>query len=81
MVLSDFLEKHAPLRKWIITDIPCNPWYNDETKEAKQYRKRLGRRWRNTGLIVDRKHFQEQRLKVINLIDHAKSLYSVFKQN
>ena len=37
MVFSDLLEKHAPLRKRIITDRPCNPWYNDEIKEAKQY--------------------------------------------
>ena len=75
MVLSDLFEKHAPLRKQIITDRPCNPWYNVEIKEAKQYRKRLERRCRNTNLIVDRKRFEEQRLKVINLTDHAKCSY------
>ena len=74
-VLLSILNKHAPLCKRIVTDRPRLPWFNDEIKAAKQYRKKMEQKWRKSGYLSDRNLFKAQRNHVTNLIDNAKSQY------
>ena len=51
--LSSILDKHAPLRKSVITIWPRAPWYSEEIKEQKVIFRRLERRWRRSRLTSD----------------------------
>ena len=73
--LSDILEKHAPLKKCIITIRPFNGWYTQEITEAKKFRRRLERRWRSSRLEIDRQLFTSQRDVVWKMIKEAKAVY------
>ena len=52
-VLSSILDKHAPLRKRVITIRPRVPWYSEEIKEQKVICRRLERRWRRSRLTSE----------------------------
>jgi hypothetical protein len=53
-VLETLLDKHAPIKKRTITLRPAAPWYNNEIRDQKVIRRRFERRWRASGLTVDR---------------------------
>ena len=72
------LDKHAPVSKRLVSNRPTCEWHNTvgpELKEAKQERRRAERRWRRTGLTVDREIFQKARNKVTDIVHEAKSLF------
>ena len=74
--LIGLLDKHAPLKtRTIITIRPSAPWYTEDTNEEKQKRRALERRWRRTGLTVDRERFVEQCHVVNEFILQAKRAY------
>ena len=52
--LKETLQKHAPLKRRLITIRPSSPWYNEEIGKEKRKRRRLERRWRTSGLCIDR---------------------------
>lgn len=52
--LSSILEKHAPLKKKIVTVRPVSPWFTDEIHQLKLKKRRLERRWRRSKLQADR---------------------------
>ena len=74
-LLSDLLDKHAPLKTRFITLRPAAPWYTDDIKLEKQKRRRLERRWRSSGLTVDRELFVEQCNNVKKCVHEAKMTY------
>ena len=59
-VVSSILDKHAPLRKRVITSRPRAPWYSQEIKEQKVICRRLERRWRRSRLTSDYKCYTDQ---------------------
>ena len=74
--LIGLLDKHAPLKtRTIITIRPLAPWYTEDTNEEKQKKRALERRWRRTGLTVDRERFVEQCHVVNEFILQAKGAY------
>ena len=73
--LIGLLDKHAPLKTRTITIRPSAPWYTEDIREEKQKRRALERRWRRTGLTVDRERFVEQCHVVNEFILQAKRAY------
>ena len=74
-VLSSILDKHAPLRKRVITTRPRAPWYSEEIKEQKVICRRLERRWRRSRLTSDYQSYTDQRTVVKNTIFKSKMDY------
>ena len=73
--LSSILDHLAPLRTRTIAFRPDAQWYNDEIRMAKQQRRHSERKWRKTGLTVDRDLYMADRTKVNDLIHSAKQNY------
>ncbi|XP_068749335.1 uncharacterized protein [Montipora capricornis] len=73
--LIGLLDKHAPLKTRTITIRLSAPWYTEDIREEKQKRRALERRWRRTGLTVDRECFVEQCHVVNESILQAKRAY------
>ena len=63
------LDKHAPLRKRVITIRPRAPWYSEEIKEQKVIFHRIGRRWRGSRLTI----FKSKMVYYSSLIYSAES--------
>ena len=74
-VLSSILDKHAPLRKRVITIRPRAPWYSEEIKEQKVICRRLERRWRCSRLTSDDQSYTDQRTVVKKTIFKSKMDY------
>ena len=64
--LSISLNKHAPLKKTRVKTQP-HPWYNEDIKYARLYRRVCERVWRHTGLQCARITYNEARNLVNNL--------------
>ena len=77
--LSALLGKHAPVQTRTITVRPKVPWFSGEIKMAKQKRRQLERKWRQSRLTIYRDLFKEQRRHVNQLISSAKSTYYTAK--
>ena len=60
-VLFSILDKHAPLRKRVITSRPRAPWYSEEIKEQKVICRSLERRCRRPRLTSDYQSYTDQR--------------------
>lgn len=73
--MSALLDKHAPVLTRTVTVKTKVPWLNGDIKEAKQKRRQLERKWRQTNLTIHRDLFKEQRQEVSRLISSAKSVY------
>ena len=74
-VLSSILDKHAPLRKRVITIRPLPRWYSEEIKKQKVIRRRLEGRWRRSRLTSDYQSYTDQRTVVKNTIFKSKMDY------
>ena len=74
-VLSELLDKHAPLKKRMITLRPAAPWYTDAIRTEKRKRRKLERRWRASGLTVHRELYVNQCKLVNKCIFDAKMGY------
>ena len=77
--LSDTLNRHAPLKKRIVTSRLMVPWYNDETKHARKEGRRAERKWRVTKTTADLNVFKSLKNHCTYLMRKAKcSFYSEF---
>ena len=54
------LDKHAPQRLRFITLRPHAPWFDDELRSARQAKRRFERKWKTSGLEIDKQIFKEQ---------------------
>ena len=77
--LSALLGKHAPVQTRTITVRPKDPRFSGDIKMAKQKRRQLERKWRQSRLTIYRDLFKEQRRHVNQLISSAKSTYYTAK--
>ena len=77
--LSALLDKHAPVQTRTIKVRPKFPWFSGDIKMAKQKRRQLERKWRQSRLTIYRDLFKEQRRHVTQLISSAKSTYYTAK--
>jgi len=74
-MLRAILDKHAPEKTKSVTVRPNTEWYNDEIRTAKQRRRQLERKWRQTNLEIHRQIYCQQRQTVINMIHASKLAY------
>ena len=76
-------QQHAPQKRRIITLRPLSPWYNEEIGQEKRNRRKLERRWRASGLCIDRQLYVKQCETVNAMIKNAKTTYysSVISSN
>jgi hypothetical protein len=74
-VLSELLDKHAPLQEHSFTVRKNSPWYNSEIGDAKRARRKAERLYRRTNLTVHKEIFYEAQQHVTNLIESAKRKY------
>ena len=49
-VIEEILNRHAPLKRAVITIRPHADWFNDEIKVARQKRRKLEKKWRSKPL-------------------------------
>ena len=74
-VLSDLLDKHAPLKERVFTVRQDAPWYSSEIADAKRACRKAERKFRNTSLTIHKQIFQDAQQYVNSLIDHAKQQF------
>ena len=81
--LKKTLQKHAPLKRRLINIRPSSPWYNEDIGKEKRKRRKLERRWRRSGLCIDRQLYVKQCETVNAMIKNAKTTYytSVISNN
>ena len=56
-VLRSLLDKHVPMNNCKVSDKKCAPWYDnisDTLRAAKISHRKAERRWRSSGLTVDK---------------------------
>ena len=73
--LRQALDHHAPLVTRTVTDRTSAPWMTPEVKQAKVERRVAERKWRQSGLTVNREIYAKQRNLVSNLIRKVKKDY------
>lgn len=73
--LSNVLNRHAPIKKRVVTVQPDAPWYTDDIKCEKRKRRKLERIWRATRLQNDRERFVRQCSDVKDLLSLSRSKY------
>lgn len=71
--LSSLVDKHAPEKPMRIKDRPHAAWQNIEIIEARKEKRQTERKWRKSGLIVDREMFKKARNKFNNLVKSIKA--------
>ena len=74
-LLRSIMDKHAPVKRRVVTIRPAAPWYTNEVSVEKRKRRRLERKWRRTRLQADRQEYTRQCCVVNNLIKSLKSSY------
>ena len=81
--LTETLERHAPLKRRVITLHPSAPWYHGRISNAKRKRRKLERRWRSPRLCVDRQIYVDQCRVVNKMLKDAKASYysSIISEN
>ena len=57
-IIRDLIDKHAPLKTRYVSERPKAPWMNAGLLNEKRVKRRLERRWRNTGMEVDKTAFK-----------------------
>ena len=70
--VSKALDVVAPPNSVCCKGKPPKPWYDDEIHEARVLRRQKERKWKWSGLEIDRQIFLEERRKVVCQIDSAK---------
>jgi hypothetical protein len=66
------LEKNAPLLKKLVTIRPDNPWETDEIRDARRFSRKMERRWRSRGLVIDKECYLSSRDNLKQLISAEK---------
>ena len=74
-VLSQILDKHAPLKRKSSVIRPLAPWYNDTIDVVRKEVRKAERTWRKTALTVHQQIFKEKRNQLTNTIKTAKKSY------
>ncbi len=73
--LKEVLDTHAPEQQRTVTVRHHTPWYNDTLREEKKLRRSLEKKWRKSRLEEDRKSYQTQRQKVVNMVTEHKTVW------
>ena len=71
-ILTGLLDKHAPVKKRVLTLRPNAAWYTDDIKQEKAKRTKLEGHWRATRLTIERQIYVEQCKHVSKCIYEAK---------
>ena len=74
-ILSDIINKLAPLKTRKVTIRPVTPWYSEEIHAAKIERRKAESRWRSQKLTIFFDIYKAARNKVTSLIAKAKTAY------
>ncbi|XP_006823245.1 uncharacterized protein LOC100368499 [Saccoglossus kowalevskii] len=69
------LNKHAPIKKRIITIRPDTKWYTAELNQAKNHRRATERKWRETRLEIHHQIYKDTCRHVNKLIRETKCSY------
>lgn len=56
-LLRSIMDKHAPVKRGVVTIRPAAPWYTNKVYVEKRKRQRLERKWRRTRLQGDRQEY------------------------
>ncbi len=77
-VLSNTLDKHAPIQKRTVVIRPDTSWYTNEIRESKREKRRAEKLWRRTRLEVHRQMYRTARdhhnaLLVTTRVSHINS--------
>jgi hypothetical protein len=56
-VMTELVDRHAPLKSRTCSSRPKDPWISDEAQELKRDKRRWERKWRNTGFAFDKKTY------------------------
>ena len=70
-LLASILDKHAPVKRRVITIRRAAPWYTEEVKTEKKKQRRLERRWRTTQSASDREKCIRQCHAVNNMLSSS----------
>ncbi|XP_077981930.1 uncharacterized protein LOC144436936 [Glandiceps talaboti] len=70
-VLTELLDKHAPLITKRFTTRPTLPWINDEIRLTRRLRRRAERKWRQNQNHNSRLTFKQFRNKLSNRLENA----------
>ena len=73
--LSAILDKHAPLKKKVISIRQKVPWYDDKISAARAEKKNAEHKWRQTGLTVNWEIYKQKRNILLACIEQSKKTY------
>lgn len=77
--LLKVVDFHAPLKTCIVSSRPSASWYTEDIANEKCKRRQLERRWRKSGLDMDRQQYYDQCKRVRDIIKSSKmNYYSAF---
>jgi exonuclease III len=71
-VLSEILDRHAPLKERSVTIHPEAKWMNDDLKQAKLQKRKAERTWRRTGLVEHKEIYIDRRNILNKMISRSK---------
>ena len=71
--LGSLMEKYAPLRTKTITIRSDVEWFDDDIHEARRKRRMLERKWRKSGLEIDRQLFVHSSQLVSQMIQYGQN--------
>ena len=77
-VLRSLLNKHASMNNCKVSDKKCAPWYaniSDTLQAAKMSRRKAERRWRSSGLTVNKEIYDSTKKAVTTIVHNAKCAY------
>ena len=69
----DILNQHAPMKTITPKGDNCKNWYDDNIHEERKKRRKLERKFKKSGLEVERQMLQEQSERVVRLIKQKKT--------
>jgi len=88
-VLAETLQKHAPIKRRIVTIHPDAKWMNDDIRKVKTQKRKAERTWRKTDLVVHKEIYIEitciTQIAVsdsggcLNLVDVSKSSLQILQ--
>ena len=77
-ILRSLLDKHVPITSCKLSEKKCAPWYNtisDALRTAKISHHKADRRWRSSGLTVDKEIYDSTKKAVTKIVNSAKCSY------
>ncbi|XP_072018306.1 uncharacterized protein [Amphiura filiformis] len=74
-VLSELLDRHAPLKTRTMSLRPNAPWYTEDLRAAKRLKRCHERKWRKSKLEIDRQIFVDQCQIYTRKLEKAKCDY------